>query len=145
MKLNKPVTIAITIVSAVLIFAAGIYVGEAYVQPRIEANNRKAALAAGEAFVKNVTTRKLADAYASTAKGLQAKQSKDDFSKALTGLNGDKLVYNKPQLVHEGKAYFFSQSVDNLPPSATGSANGIFYVTLDKESGTWKVTTASVQ
>lgn len=139
-KLAKPLLILAGFVTVLALFFAGFYL-----RPVYDARQLDKSTAVAEDFVQKITSGDNDGAYALTASQLQEQQNKEDFVKAVGDLKSDKAELQQSEAIRSGDTVIYYQRVLNLPETSKGSTVGVFYVTLAKEGGAWKVSTVTVQ
>lgn len=139
------IIIAILLVLAIVI---GSFIGGYFY------NNSKVVRAGADAsnearkFVSLITDGELDDAYSRSSQVLKSQQSLEEFKGVLSGLKSDspetqmELATTNPG---NTVAMNYMTVIDNLPKTESGRTDGVFNVSLAKESNTWKVTDVSVE
>ncbi|MEO5627388.1 MAG: hypothetical protein ABIQ89_00675 [Candidatus Saccharimonadales bacterium] len=139
-QMKKPLIVLLVAVITIGAFLAGFYVRPSYDKRQFSGSTK-----AAQDFVKDLTSGNNDAAYAMTSKVLQEQQDKAAFTSAVGELKSEKPELQKPQAVKNGDMVLYYQRVLNLPKSAKGSTSGLFYITLVKEDGKWKVSSLNVQ
>jgi len=144
--MKKQTTIIIlAVVALVVAFSTGLYFGQSLLQPYVASReNKAAALAAGE-FVKDLTSDKLDAAYARTTPDMQKKQTEQAFVESMGNLKAEKPTYQQSSVLRkEDGTLIYTQNVTGLPKSSSGSDAGLFYVSMSKVKGAWKIDSVTV-
>lgn len=139
-KFSTPLLIVVAIAVVVGAFFTGFYLRPQYDKRQLSGSTDTA-----KEFVSQITKGDNTAAYALTAKALQEKQDQSAFNDALGDLKSDNAELQSPQALKRGDTILYYQQVNNLPKSDKGSTTGMFYITLVKEDGKWKVSSLSVQ
>lgn len=139
-KLVKPLLIVAGFVTVLAIFFAGFYL-----RPKYDARQLEQSSAVAEEFVEKITSGDNDGAYALTSSTLQEKQNKEAFVEAVGNLKSDNAELQEPEAIRNDDTVIYYQRVLNLPETSKGSTVGVFYVTLAKDGGNWKVSTVTVQ
>lgn len=139
MNIKKILVIVVAILLIPAIFFAGFYTKGYY-----EKKQETAATKVAKQFVADIVNGNTSSAYTLTGKALQTGQKSSDFSSTMSGLNSKTPKYETAQVMRQGSQIFYVQRVTGLPATKTGSDAGNFYVALNQEGGSWKVTTVTV-
>ena len=139
-KLAKPLLILAGFVTVLGLFFAGFYL-----RPVYDARQLDKSTAVAEDFVKKITSGDNDGAYALTSSTLQEKQNKEAFVEAVGNLKSDNAELQQPEAIRDGDTVIYYQRVLNLPETSKGSTVGVFYVTLAKDGGGWKISSVAVQ
>jgi FtsZ-interacting cell division protein ZipA len=139
MNTKKILIVLGAVVLSVLLFIAGFYARGKY-----ESQQEKQATSVAKTFVSDLVSNKTSEAYKLTASSLQKKQNQAAFTTAMANLKADKPTYQTAQVMRQGDQVFYIQQVGGLPPSASGSTTGNFYLALTKDGGKWKVSTVTI-
>jgi len=138
--MKKPLIILAAIVIVVGAFFTGFYL-----RPQYDKKQLSGSTSTAQSFVTEITKGNNDAAYALTAKTLQEQQNQEEFNTAIGDLKSDNADPQKSQAIKRGDTILYYQQVLNLPKTEKGSTTGLFYVTLVKEDGKWKVSSLSVQ
>jgi hypothetical protein len=137
MKLTK-------ILGLVALVVVAFFVGF-FARPEYNSYHQHQVTSVAKSFVADLVAGNNAAAYAMTSSALQQKQTQDQFSQALGNLKSSNPQYSNENVVVNKAGAGYTVTVGNLPADGVGSTNGIFQLTLVKQSGKWVVDTANVQ
>lgn len=133
------------LILAAIVVVAGAFFAGFYLRPQYDKRQLTGSTDTAQNFVTEITKGNNQAAYALTAKALQEQQDQEAFDSALGELKSDNAELQKAQAIKRGDTILYYQQVNNLPKSEKGSTTGLFYITLVKEDGKWKVSSLSVQ
>ena len=143
LRKGSPVGTIVKFVAAFAILVVG-FTGGYYSNAKLQAHNANQISKAGRNYVAAIVAGDLEGAYNSSAPSLRQAQTKDDFTNTLKDLKSNKPVFGDTETTFSSKGVTYAVLVKNLPPSATGSTDGVFTVNFANESG-WKVKSVDVR